>query len=76
MAACWAAFWLPPCARAALLCRHAALLPCSGKHLPPRSARRKLVTNAARELEQCKMARFDERSGNLYVTGERDGAPH
>lgn len=31
--------------------------------------RRKLVTEAARELERCKMARFDERSGNLYVTG-------
>lgn len=30
--------------------------------------RRSLATNAARELERCKMARFDERSGNLYVT--------
>lgn len=30
--------------------------------------RRTLITNAARELERCKMARFDERSGNLYVT--------
>ncbi|CAG9467191.1 unnamed protein product [Pedinophyceae sp. YPF-701] len=30
--------------------------------------RRKLVTKAARELEKCKMARFDERSGLLYVT--------
>ena len=25
-------------------------------------------TDAARELERSKMARFDERSGNLYVT--------
>lgn len=32
--------------------------------------RRRLVTEAARELERAKMARFDERSGNLYVTGE------
>lgn len=31
--------------------------------------RRKLITEAARELERSKMARFDERSGNLYVTG-------
>lgn len=31
--------------------------------------RRKLITDAARELERSKMARFDERSGNLYVTG-------
>lgn len=30
--------------------------------------RRTLITNAARELERSKMARFDERSGNLYVT--------
>lgn len=30
--------------------------------------RRKLVSEAARELERSKMARFDERSGNLYVT--------
>ncbi|KAL4422681.1 hypothetical protein ABPG75_008878 [Micractinium tetrahymenae] len=30
--------------------------------------RRKLVTEAARELERSKMARFDERSCNLYVT--------
>ena len=30
--------------------------------------RRTLVTDAAKELEKCKMARFDERSGNLYVT--------
>ena len=30
--------------------------------------RRQLITNAARELERSKMARFDERSGNLYVT--------
>lgn len=33
--------------------------------------RRKLITEAARELERSKMARFDERSGNLYVTGKR-----
>ena len=33
--------------------------------------RRKLITEAARELERSKMARFDERSGNLYVTGEQ-----
>ena len=33
------------------------------------SHRRKLITDAARELERSKMARFDERSGNLYVTG-------
>lgn len=32
------------------------------------SHRRKLITNAARELEACRMARFDEKSGNLYVT--------
>lgn len=30
--------------------------------------RRKLITNAARDLEKAKMVRFDERSGNLYVT--------
>lgn len=30
--------------------------------------RRKLITEAARDLERSKMARFDERSGNLYVT--------
>lgn len=30
--------------------------------------RKTLITNAARELERSKMARFDERSGNLYVT--------
>ena len=30
--------------------------------------RRKLVSEAARELERSKMARFDERSGNVYVT--------
>jgi activating signal cointegrator complex subunit 3 len=30
--------------------------------------RRKLIHEAARELERAKMARFDERSGNLYVT--------
>lgn len=36
---------------------------------PPLEAhRRKLVTNAAHELERSKMARFDQRSGNLYVT--------
>ena len=33
--------------------------------------RRKLIIDAARELERSKMARFDERSGNLYVTGGR-----
>jgi activating signal cointegrator complex subunit 3 len=33
--------------------------------------RRKLVTEAARELDRCKMARFDEKSGNIYVTGEQ-----
>ena len=33
--------------------------------------RRKLITEAARELERSKMARFDERSGNLYVTGKQ-----
>jgi hypothetical protein len=32
------------------------------------SRRRALVTDAARELERSKMARFDERSGNLYIT--------
>lgn len=30
--------------------------------------RQTLIRDAARELERCKMARFDERSGNLYVT--------
>ncbi|GAB4820015.1 hypothetical protein N2152v2_007061 [Parachlorella kessleri] len=30
--------------------------------------RRKLITEAARELQRSKMARFDEKSGNLYVT--------
>lgn len=30
--------------------------------------RRALITDAARELERSKMARFDERSGNLYIT--------
>ena len=30
--------------------------------------RKALVTDAARQLESCKMARFDEKSGNLYVT--------
>jgi len=30
--------------------------------------RRKLIHEAARELERAKMARFDERSGNVYVT--------
>ena len=30
--------------------------------------RKSLVTDAARQLESSKMARFDERSGNLYVT--------
>ena len=32
------------------------------------SRRRIFIADAARKLEQCKMARFDERSGNLYVT--------
>ena len=31
-------------------------------------SRRTLITDAAKELEKSKMARFDERSGNLYVT--------
>lgn len=30
--------------------------------------RRKLIATAAHELERCKMARYDEKSGNLYVT--------
>eukprot|EP00884_Botryococcus_braunii_P002926 jgi/Botrbrau1/12634/Bobra.0169s0159.1 len=30
--------------------------------------RRSLIVDAARELERCKMARFDERSGLLYIT--------
>jgi hypothetical protein len=30
--------------------------------------RRALIIDAARELERCKMARFDERSGHLYIT--------
>lgn len=30
--------------------------------------RRALVIDAAHELERCKMARFDERSGHLYIT--------
>ncbi|EIE24813.1 Sec63-domain-containing protein [Coccomyxa subellipsoidea C-169] len=30
--------------------------------------RKQLITDAARKLEKCKMARFDERSGQLYVT--------
>ncbi len=30
--------------------------------------RKTLVSDAARELEKSKMARFDEKSGNLYVT--------
>ncbi|KAK9785880.1 hypothetical protein WJX73_006814 [Symbiochloris irregularis] len=30
--------------------------------------RRSLITEAARQLEASKMARFDERTGNLYVT--------
>ena len=32
------------------------------------TCRRTLITDAAKELEKSKMARFDERSGNLYVT--------
>ena len=39
---------------------------------PLEGHRRKLITEAARELERSKMARFDERSGNLYVTGKWD----
>ncbi|KAK9846320.1 hypothetical protein WJX81_001437 [Elliptochloris bilobata] len=36
---------------------------------PRLEGRRKvLISDAARQLERCKMARFDERSGNLYVT--------
>ena len=31
-------------------------------------SRKTLVSDAARELEKSKMARFDEKSGNLYVT--------
>ncbi|CAL8464110.1 g3645 [Coccomyxa elongata] len=30
--------------------------------------RKQLITDAARKLERCRMARFDERSGQLYVT--------
>ncbi len=30
--------------------------------------RRTLVSEAARQLEKCRMARFDEASGNMYVT--------
>lgn len=30
--------------------------------------RRRLIIEAARELERCKMSRFDEKSGNLYIT--------
>ena len=30
--------------------------------------RKTLVSDAARELEKSKMARFDEKSGTLYVT--------
>ena len=33
-----------------------------------RWCRKTLVSDAARELEKSKMARFDEKSGNLYVT--------
>lgn len=32
------------------------------------ASRKTLVSDAARELEKSKMARFDEKSGNLYVT--------
>lgn len=30
--------------------------------------RKALITDAARELDKAKMMRFDEKSGNLYVT--------
>jgi len=30
--------------------------------------RKELITNAARALDKAKMLRFDEKSGNLYVT--------
>jgi activating signal cointegrator complex subunit 3 len=30
--------------------------------------RKELITNAARSLDKAKMLRFDEKSGNLYVT--------
>lgn len=36
--------------------------------LLPMLCRKTLVSDAARELEKSKMARFDEKSGNLYVT--------
>ena len=32
------------------------------------SKRKALITDAARELDKAKMMRFDEKSGNLYVT--------
>lgn len=32
------------------------------------SYRQKLISEAARELEECRMARFDKKSGQLYVT--------
>lgn len=36
---------------------------------PGLTAKRKaLITDAARELDKAKMMRFDEKSGNLYVT--------
>ena len=37
-------------------------------HLQWLICRRTLISDAARELEKSKMARFDEKSGNLYVT--------
>lgn len=37
--------------------------------LAARTRRRKLITETARELQRSQMARFDEKSGNLYVTG-------
>ena len=49
------------------------LLPDLGVHICSQQiatsiCRRTLITDAAKELEKSKMARFDERSGNLYVT--------
>lgn len=52
-----------PARRAAFSSQH----PFAALHSP--AARRKLITEAARELHRSNMARFDERSGNLYVTG-------
>lgn len=38
--------------------------------------RRALVTAAAQTLRASQMAVFDERSGNLYVTGESNSPVH